>query len=460
MLGALALVCAGRTLAAILRSAGRTSPRARARPAAGREPRGARGVGALSFAAAAVAGDGSLVVVVGLAAGPSPDAVGVPAGPPATALPERDHRARREGVGDASSDREHAREQIARGRSRQRWASRASEVDRRRASRSSRATDRDRRSRSPRSFGIAAAALRADVRADVPQRHASSSCANGPLPPVPTPSAAAAAARRRTRPAPSHAHLHDVARQVGLRFRQGAFRYSRTAETTAAMMGGGLCWLDYDDDGWLDLFVVNSYADPGRRALEAGGRPAAQRALPQRARHVRRREPGLGRRPRASAATAASPPTSTCDGRTDLYVTTATDDALLWNNGDGTFTEGARAAGHRRLRLARRRGGGRRERRRAARPLRRRLHRPATRRSPSVVRGLPHEPPRACATSSSSTRAGTSTAVDLPRGRAARPGSTPASPRPRPRRRLHRPRPTTAAPTSTSPTTWTRTAST
>ncbi len=28
------------------------------------------------------------------------------------------------------------------------------------------------------------------------------------------------------------------------------------------MMGGGLCWLDYDNDGWLDLFAVNSYAEP------------------------------------------------------------------------------------------------------------------------------------------------------------------------------------------------------
>jgi hypothetical protein len=33
------------------------------------------------------------------------------------------------------------------------------------------------------------------------------------------------------------------------------------------------------------------------------------------------------------------------DGYTDLYVTTATDDVLLWNNGNGTFTEGARKAG-------------------------------------------------------------------------------------------------------------------
>ncbi len=53
-----------------------------------------------------------------------------------------------------------------------------------------------------------------------------------------------------------------------------------------------------------------------------------------------------------SAETVASRPTSTCDGHTDLYVTSAgynvsTDawDALLWNDGDGTFTEGAVQAG-------------------------------------------------------------------------------------------------------------------
>ena len=38
----------------------------------------------------------------------------------------------------------------------------------------------------------------------------------------------------------------------------------------------------------------------GRRPVEGGGRPAAERALPQRGRHVRRRQPGLGGQPRAS----------------------------------------------------------------------------------------------------------------------------------------------------------------
>jgi len=65
--------------------------------------------------------------------------------------------------------------------------------------------------------------------------------------------AGSATARRGT-----SARLTDVAKQVGLDFRQDAFRFGVTADTPA-MMGGGLCWLDYDRDGWLDLFVVNSY---------------------------------------------------------------------------------------------------------------------------------------------------------------------------------------------------------
>ena len=57
------------------------------------------------------------------------------------------------------------------------------------------------------------------------------------------------------------------------------------------------------------------------------------------------------------------------DGNTDLYVTTAeynvpTDgyDALLWNDGDGTFTEGARKAGIDSSGVALWRGGRRRQR--------------------------------------------------------------------------------------------------
>ena len=70
--------------------------------------------------------------------------------------------------------------------------------------------------------------------------------------------------------------LTNVAGEVGLSFRQGAFQFGMSSDVTA-MMGGGVCWLDYDDDGWLDLFVVNSYAQADASAWESGADcPAAR----------------------------------------------------------------------------------------------------------------------------------------------------------------------------------------
>jgi Na+-translocating ferredoxin:NAD+ oxidoreductase RnfD subunit len=144
--------------------------------------------------------------------------------------------------------------------------------------------------------------------------------------------------------------LQDVAAQVGLDFRHAAFRFGVSGDETA-MMGGGLCWLDYDDDGWLDLFVVNSYADVDILAWEAKGglpRSALFRNVGGRFERVSSRA-GADLPLRGSGCVAAD---FNLDGHTDIYVTSAgynvpTDgyDALLWNNGDGSFTEGAGEAG-------------------------------------------------------------------------------------------------------------------
>ena len=159
-----------------------------------------------------------------------------------------------------------------------------------------------------------------------------------------TPPALAAPA---VEPAPTPAtglRLENVAAESGLRFRHGAFRFT-TSNDPVAYMGGGLCWLDYDDDGWLDLYVVNSYSIEVdvARWRERGGTPRGALFHNERGKFVDvSRGSGANISLRGNGCVAAD---LNDDGRTDLYVTATGYDALLWNRGDGTFAEGARAAG-------------------------------------------------------------------------------------------------------------------
>ena len=130
--------------------------------------------------------------------------------------------------------------------------------------------------------------------------------------------------------------LRNVAPTLGLDFRQGSFRFGVTAESQA-MMGGGLCWLDYNGDGWQDLFVVNSYASADMARWQArGGLPTSQLF-----------ENVHGRFRNVTAATHTGLPVQgdgcaaadlNDDGRTDLVVTTTSGVDVLWNHADGTFT--------------------------------------------------------------------------------------------------------------------------
>jgi Na+-translocating ferredoxin:NAD+ oxidoreductase RnfD subunit len=146
----------------------------------------------------------------------------------------------------------------------------------------------------------------------------------------------------RVPPLPGYS-LENVAARVGLDFRHGAFRYGVTNDPPA-MMGGGLCWLDYDNDGWLDLFVVNTYGEGDIGAYSArGGLPRTALFRNDHGRFTNvTRASGAGRVVRGEGCVAAD---FNGDGHTDLYVTTAQSDELLWNDGDGTFTEGARSHG-------------------------------------------------------------------------------------------------------------------
>ena len=154
-----------------------------------------------------------------------------------------------------------------------------------------------------------------------------------PLPAAPQPSSSVLAANRLT----------DVAPSVGLDFRQGSFRFG-ISNDTKAMMGGGVCWLDYNNDGWQDLFAVNSYSSADTAQWQAhGGLPAT--ALYENVRGTFR---NVSRRSHADLQVQGDGCVAADlngDGRTDLIVTRTDGIDVLWNTGKGTFVEGARAAG-------------------------------------------------------------------------------------------------------------------
>ena len=94
----------------------------------------------------------------------------------------------------------------------------------------------------------------------------------------------------------------------------------------------------------LDLFAVNSYTDANVESWNARG------GLPRSAlfENVHGRFVGAGARSHANVAVQGNGCVAADlngDGYTDLLVTTNTYNVLLWNNGNGTFTDGTHAAG-------------------------------------------------------------------------------------------------------------------
>lgn len=144
--------------------------------------------------------------------------------------------------------------------------------------------------------------------------------------------------------APPTFTLRDVAQEVGLTFTHGAFRESLDMDPVA-MMGGGLCWLDFDQDGWLDLYVVNSHAEHEADLWRAQG------GLPRNALFRNRGDGSFEEVSRGSGADLIMRGNGcvagdiTGNGYPDLYVTADGPNALLINQGNGTFINTAQAAG-------------------------------------------------------------------------------------------------------------------
>ena len=106
-------------------------------------------------------------------------------------------------------------------------------------------------------------------------------------------------------------------------------------------MGGGALLLDYNNDGWLDVFLVNggSFKDSGRAA---------------RARHRLYRNLGKGAYTDVTPSSGIEPfgfGMGSCaadydnDGWVDLYITGVPENRLYHNGPGGTFTDVTKSAG-------------------------------------------------------------------------------------------------------------------
>ena len=112
------------------------------------------------------------------------------------------------------------------------------------------------------------------------------------------------------------------------------------------MMGGGLCWLDYDADGWLDLFVVNSYAERDvARWREEGDLPRSALFHNEGGTFTDvSRGSGANLALRGNGCVAAD---VDLDGHTDLYVTSRNGTRTTRCCGTGATGPSARSPGRR-----------------------------------------------------------------------------------------------------------------
>lgn len=146
------------------------------------------------------------------------------------------------------------------------------------------------------------------------------------------------AARAKFSGRPWLAKFVDVSGQAGLT-EPTVYGGVRSIDYLVEASGGGVAVIDYDRDGWQDLFLVN-----GTRWKDAPG-PAHHRLY-------RNRRDGAFEDVSRKAGVAitgwgmgAAVGDYDGDGFDDLYVTQWGRDLLLRNNGDGTFREAAAEAG-------------------------------------------------------------------------------------------------------------------
>jgi hypothetical protein len=139
-------------------------------------------------------------------------------------------------------------------------------------------------------------------------------------------------------PLTAQVHFTDITRQAGINFvhNNGAYGKKYLPET----MGAGCAFIDYNNDGWLDVFLVNGSDWPEHR------RKTSYPAL------YRNNRDGTFTDVTKSVGLAVEMYGMGCavadydnDGDEDIYVTGLGTDRLFQNRGNGTFKDATQAAG-------------------------------------------------------------------------------------------------------------------
>ncbi len=131
----------------------------------------------------------------------------------------------------------------------------------------------------------------------------------------------------------------DVTRQAGIRWthENGATPEKYLIET----MGGGGAFLDYDNDGWLDIYLVNSGAHE-RSGRASTARNALYRNQADGTFADVTEKAGVAGRGYGNGVAVGDYDN---DGRADIYVTSHGPNILYRNRGDGTFEDVTAKAG-------------------------------------------------------------------------------------------------------------------
>jgi hypothetical protein len=137
---------------------------------------------------------------------------------------------------------------------------------------------------------------------------------------------------------PFHARFTDVAARAGLRH-PVIYGPPDRMDYILESMGSGVAFLDYDNDGWLDIFLLSGTR---REGPVAGATNRLYRNNRDGTFTDVTLEAGLVRQGWAFGVTVGD---FNNDGFEDIFITGWPQNTLYRNNGDGTFTDMTKAAG-------------------------------------------------------------------------------------------------------------------